>query len=430
MEAIGTAARLVQFLLMLGTAVVFMRMTGAFAETRNQLWAKILIALSLIPVSSIVIFNGDIVNITYAGIWYLIVVMAGYRGRLIKKLSAVLILYPLVVAVNFLVPYVISIEYNRYPSPRWYLELCLHALLCLLAWLGIYQTFYGKIRRAGNYLTIQMWAMLDVVSLMPLFVTGYVIIITTEAQVAFSIGITVISFISNLGILYLITYMIENTKVLLENENLHQEQEYYRELEHNQKEIRRLRHDMNNHLAAVDALLEQKETEKARAYFAKLSAAAAGTNRSFCKNSLVNAVLASKYQRAEELGIDLFFNIDLGEELWMDEVDVCSMFANTLDNAMEACVQIREAQERRIELRARISGGYFSFQLENPYVNEITFCHGEYRTTKRDRRQHGLGIGKVRDIVEKYGGNLKISHQGGIFSIVAIIPKEGVNPAE
>ena len=46
MEAIGTAARLVQFLLMLGTAVVFMRMTGAFAETRNQLWAKILIALS------------------------------------------------------------------------------------------------------------------------------------------------------------------------------------------------------------------------------------------------------------------------------------------------------------------------------------------------------------------------------------------------
>lgn len=44
MEAIGTAARLVQFLLMLGTAVVFMRMTGAFAETRNQLWAKILIA--------------------------------------------------------------------------------------------------------------------------------------------------------------------------------------------------------------------------------------------------------------------------------------------------------------------------------------------------------------------------------------------------
>ena len=130
-----------------------------------------------------------------------------------------------------------------------------------------------------------MWAMLDVVSLMPLFVTGYVIIITTEAQVAFSIGITVISFISNLGILYLITYMIENTKVLLENENLHQEQEYYRELEHNQKEIRRLRHDMNNHLAAVDALLEQKETEKARAYFAKLSAAAAGTNRSFCKTA-------------------------------------------------------------------------------------------------------------------------------------------------
>ena len=85
----------------------------------------------LIPVSSIVIFNGDIVNITYAGIWYLIVVMAGYRGRLIKKLSAVLILYPLVVAVNFLVPYVISIEYNRYPSPAgiWNF-VCMRCFVC------------------------------------------------------------------------------------------------------------------------------------------------------------------------------------------------------------------------------------------------------------------------------------------------------------
>ncbi|MCH1981072.1 GHKL domain-containing protein [Ruminococcus sp. OA3] len=424
METIEAVARLVHFMLMLGTAAVFMRMTGAFVEIRNYLWLKILIALSLIPVSSIVIFYGDIVNITYAGIWYLIVVLTGFRGRLIKKLSAVLILYPLVVAVNFLVPYAVIIEYSTYPSAGWYAEICVNALMCLLVWLGIYKIFYEKIRMAGNYLTERIWAMLDAVSLMPLFVTGYVIIITSEAEEAFSIGIAVISLISNLGILYLITYMIDNTKVLLENENLHQEQEYYRELEHNQKEIRRLRHDMNNHLAAVDALLERNETEKARAYFAELSAVAAGTNRMFCKNSLINAVLGSKYQKAEELGIDTFFNIDLGEEVSMDEVDVCSLFANTLDNAIEACIQINDSQERRMELRARTGGGYFSFQLENPYVNEIRFCHGEYRTTKSDRRQHGLGIGKVRDIVGKYGGNLKISHAGGVFSVVAIIPQE------
>ena len=69
METIEAVARLVDFMLMLGTAAVFMRMTGAFVEIRNYLWLKILIALSLIPVSSIVIFYGDIVNITYAGIW-------------------------------------------------------------------------------------------------------------------------------------------------------------------------------------------------------------------------------------------------------------------------------------------------------------------------------------------------------------------------
>ena len=115
--------------------------------------------------------------------------------------------------------------------------------------------------------------------------------------------------------------MIENTKVLLENENLHQEQEYYRELEHNQKEIRRLRHDMNNHLAAVDACWNKGDGESP-GIFCKAVCSGRGDEPFFCKNSLINAVLASKYQRAEELGIDLFFNIDLGEELWMDEVDV------------------------------------------------------------------------------------------------------------
>ena len=102
-----------------------------------------------------------------------------YRGRLTKKLSAVLILYPLVVAVNFLVPYVISIEYNRYPSPRWYLELCLHALLCLLAWLGIYQTFFGKIRRAGNYLTIQMLSLIHIfTATVPVYILKYIAVPT------------------------------------------------------------------------------------------------------------------------------------------------------------------------------------------------------------------------------------------------------------
>ena len=54
---------------------------------------------------------------------------------------------------------------------------------------------------------------------------------------------------------------------------------------------------------------------------------------------------------------------------------------------------------------------------------------GKYRTTKRDRRQHGLGIERSV-ILRKYGGNLEDNPPGRHFSIVAIIPKEGVNPAE
>ena len=79
MEAIGTARPAGSVSADVGDCCRIHAHDGAFARDQKSAWVKILIALSLIPVSSIVIFNGDIVNTSYAGIWYLIVVMAGYR---------------------------------------------------------------------------------------------------------------------------------------------------------------------------------------------------------------------------------------------------------------------------------------------------------------------------------------------------------------
>ena len=141
---------------------------------------------------------------------------------------------------------------------------------------------FGKIRRARK-----LSDHTDVgdaglsVSLMPLFVTGYVIIITTEAQVAFSIGITVTALYPIWEFLYLITYMIEKHKGPAGERNLHHEQEYYRELEHNQKEIRRLRHDMNNHLAAGRPAGTKEGDGESPGIFCKAVCAAAGRTKFF-----------------------------------------------------------------------------------------------------------------------------------------------------
>ena len=63
-------------------------------------------------------------------------------------------------------------------------------------------------------------------------------------------------------------------------------------------------------------------------------------NRPFCKNSVVNALLNAKYNQASEQNIDCFFSISIDGFTKLDDITLCSVFANTLDNAIEACSRI------------------------------------------------------------------------------------------
>ena len=88
--------------------------------------------------------------------------------------------------------------------------------------------------------------------------------------------------------------------------------------------------------------------------------------RRFCKDSIVNAVLNAKYNAAEDASVDSFFHVDIDEILGIDPISLCTIFSNTLDNAIEACRKIPEREKRRISLKARYTeNGYFSCEIVN-----------------------------------------------------------------
>ena len=142
--------------------------------------------------------------------------------------------------------------------------------------------------------------------------------------------------VSSLGSVWLCLYIGDAVRQELENENMKLRQSYYEELEQNQLAIRKLRHDMNNHLGIIGSFMETGEYEKALDYFKKLQVAAAAGSRKFCENGLVNAVINAKYNLAEKLDISCFINMELKKVYDMDDVSPCTIFANLLDNALEA----------------------------------------------------------------------------------------------
>ena len=179
---------------------------------------------------------------------------------------------------------------------------------------------------------------------------------------------------------------------------------------------------MNNHLSVVGRLLQEENIPKAKEYFEKMASEIRTANRKFCENSVVNAVLNAKYQKMTEASIDGFFNISIDNMVLLDDVSLCTIFANTLDNAIEACCKINDPDRRWLRLKCRYTeNGYFSFELENSKENEVRIQKGRYLSDKEDKKLHGIGISSVKDVVDRYEGTLDISYNQDSFRVVVLI---------
>ena len=86
------------------------------------------------------------------------------------------------------------------------------------------------------------------------------------------------------------------------------------------------------------------------------------------------------------------------------------------DNALEAVMRVDKSR-RIVGLTIKSEGGLVSVTLSNYFDGNIDLSGGLPKTTKEDAALHGYGVRSIKDIVEKYGGDMYISTKGGIFSL-------------
>ena len=103
-------------------------------------------------------------------------------------------------------------------------------------------------------------------------------------------------------------------------------------------------------------------------------------------------------------------------------MDVCSIFGNTLDNAIESVEKLEDIQKRLIRLAVYTQNDFLMIRVENYYENDLQIENGTYKTTKQDKEFHGYGIKSIRYTAEKYGGYVSISTEENWFSLRVLIP--------
>ena len=106
----------------------------------------------------------------------------------------------------------------------------------------------------------------------------------------------------------------------------------------------------------------------------------------------------------------------------MDVMDICSIFGNVLDNAIECELTIPDRQRRLIHLAVYGKKDFLVIQCGNRCERELEFQDGLPLSTKGDGAYHGFGVRSIRWAAEKYGGTMTIHNRGGWFELNIVIP--------
>lgn len=185
---------------------------------------------------------------------------------------------------------------------------------------------------------------------------------------------------------------------------------------------RKLRHDIKNHLVALKAL--ESQPEKLSAY---LDALGNELETSFYAvqtgNDLLNALVSQKHQLARERGVRLNCYADFREVNFLDDIDLCTIVGNALDNAIEAAAVVPEAEHRLATFKAVRRENTLLFKVENYYLHEPLRRNGIFVTRKSDAKLHGYGMKNICAAVEKYGGNISVdTSPDKLFRLTVLLP--------
>lgn len=200
--------------------------------------------------------------------------------------------------------------------------------------------------------------------------------------------------------------------------------DYYMLANEKYDDISKLRHDINNQINTVKMLIAdgvdkaeaEKIIEQLQSRLSEIRAV------EFCGNPIINAVLTAKSHEAGAGGIETDFLLRGCENLPFDNYDICSLFANLCDNAIEACKKFENSKHRFIEIRSGIKENYFILKVRNSSVkSEIKYVNRLFRTSKKNEAGHGYGLKIINSIVKKYNGEIKINSGDGEFTVIVTL---------
>ena len=189
--------------------------------------------------------------------------------------------------------------------------------------------------------------------------------------------------------------------------------QHYQKLEESYRQSRKIVHDVKNHIQALGKLYEEGQTEEAEKYKEEVFHLLNQNNHVwYTENRMLNITLNEKL--CHENLRDARLELDIEENCLdrIQEIDITTIFANLLDNAIEAMGRDKEPEEKYLKILAKREKEFLMIQVEN----------SKSRHPEKWEGHQGLGLENVSEAIKPYEGNCTITDEEKRFQAVILIP--------
>ncbi|MCE9676829.1 ATP-binding protein [Paraclostridium bifermentans] len=233
-----------------------------------------------------------------------------------------------------------------------------------------------------------------------------------------------LSFLSSFLLLMIVFKIIKDIKEKSEErllkEKIDIQYKYYLNLQESQNKVKKLYHDINNHMFCIKNLSSDKED--VNKYIDEMSKELNQFKEIHnTGNMILDIILKEKQNICNENNIDLTCDVNFSKCNFIEMTDVCSIFSNILDNAIEACNKT-SMDKKYIKIRGTLVKSYYVIRCENSKTNKLEIKNSKIITSKKDKFIHGIGLKSVKSSIKKYNGDLEIEDFKNKFLLQIYIP--------
>lgn len=282
-----------------------------------------------------------------------------------------------------------------------------------------------SINRSRSSVPLKYWIML---LMFPIF--SLLIVISTDAFMIMAnvneMKYIVLLLVIVIGLLYFnvtIFGFIDSYSAKLQlaaaEELIEKQTENYRLLERNEKDLRYLRHNINNHMEVMRNMIDNNKISEPQEFMSSLeSLSVLPLGTVYTNDITLDSILNVEGKKAAERGIKYIVKTQrLTAPLCIEQADKSTILCNAIENAIEAA---EKTDEKFVVIEISSDEQHIKICIENS-SQPVTIKNNSIETTKKNRLNHGLGLKSISQTIKKYRGHLNISYENGITSLVMLL---------